>query len=477
MAEAILSVGIDIGTSTTQVVFSRLHMDNMAGYFSAPRIAIVRKELVYRGAVHTTPLQTASLLDGEGIRRIVEEEYRRAGFRPADLDTGAVIITGESARKENAELVSQRLGGLAGEFVVATAGPDLESVLAGKGSGAFQYSLDRDCVVANLDIGGGTTNIVLFDRGETAARGCFDIGGRLLRLDRDYTVRSVSPAAQTVARAVGVRLAVGERTGPEALEAVTDKMAQLLAQSLGLLPREPLLEAVRTPGSSYLPPPGHIDRVCYSGGVAAVMAEGADGDPLAYGDIGIFLGRSIQNHPLLSSESAMVGSETIRATVVGAGTYTTSLSGSTITCDPEIFPLKNLPVLRLNAQEQADCLAGRGQGLVEKGRWFLEQGDSSRMILALPGKPDPDYGELKAMAECIVEAMDRLLPPGEPVVVLLEQDTAKALGMLMRSAARGLRRVAAIDGIRVEENDYVDIGRPLMGGVVVPVIIKTLVFG
>lgn len=477
MAEAILSVGIDIGTSTTHVVFSRLHMDNMAGYFSAPRIAIVDKELVYRSAVHTTPLRTLSLLDGEGIRRIVEEEYRLAGFRPEDVDTGAVIITGESARKENAAQISQQLSGLAGEFVVATAGPDLESILAGKGSGAFQYSLDHDCVAANLDIGGGTTNIVLFDRGETSAKGCFDIGGRLIRLDRDYTVRYVSPAARTVAAAVGVSPAVGEKLSPGDIQAVTGKMAQLLVQSLGLLPREPLLAAVRTPGSTWLETPGRIDRIFYSGGVADTMAGGAADEPLAFGDIGVFLGRSIRESPLLSGEGAVLGSETIRATVVGAGTYTTNLSGSTIAYDRDIFPVKNLPVLKLNQKEQEDCLAGNTRTLLEKGRWFLEQRDSSRMILAMPGRPDPGYGEIKRLAGCAVEAMDQLLPPGEPLIVLLEQDTAKALGMAMRSAAGGRRRVAAVDGIRVEETDYVDIGRPLMDGVVVPVIVKTLVFG
>ena len=98
MSSEILSVGIDIGTSTTQVIFSKLRMENLADYFSAPRISIVAKELVYKSDVHTTPLATPVLLDGPGVRKIVEEEYRKAGYSPADPDTGAVIITGESAR-------------------------------------------------------------------------------------------------------------------------------------------------------------------------------------------------------------------------------------------------------------------------------------------------------------------------------------------------------------------------------------------
>ena len=129
---SILSVGIDIGTSTTQVIFSRITMDNMAGYFSAPRIAITGKELIYKSKIHFTPLKTPVLLDGDGVRDIVAAEFAQAGFRPEDVDTGAVIITGESARKENAAVVLEKLSSFAGEFVVSTAGPDLESVIAGK---------------------------------------------------------------------------------------------------------------------------------------------------------------------------------------------------------------------------------------------------------------------------------------------------------------------------------------------------------
>lgn len=173
----IVSVGIDIGTSTTQVVFSRLTMENAAGYFAVPRVSIVDKQVIYKGQVHTTPLKSPVLIDGAGVREIVAREYGRAGFRPADVETGAVIITGESARKENAAAVLSELSGFAGDFVVSTAGPDLESIIAGKGSGAWRCSLEEDCVAVNLDIGGGTTNIVAFDCGETVSTGCLDVGG------------------------------------------------------------------------------------------------------------------------------------------------------------------------------------------------------------------------------------------------------------------------------------------------------------
>ena len=152
---AILSVGIDVGTSTTQVVFSKLQMDNAGGYFSVPRVAIVDKEVVYKSEVYMTPLKTDVLIDTDALRDIVAAEFRKAGYRPEDTDSGAVIITGESARKENSDAVLKSLSDFAGDFVVSAAGPDMESLIAGKGSGAWQYSMDHHCRVANLDIGGG----------------------------------------------------------------------------------------------------------------------------------------------------------------------------------------------------------------------------------------------------------------------------------------------------------------------------------
>ena len=233
---SILSVGIDIGTSTTQVIFSRIDMENTGGYFSVPRVSIVDKQVIFKSPVYLTPLKTPILIDGEEVRKLVAGAYREAGYTPADVDTGAVIITGESARKENAAEVLRQLSDFAGEFVVSTAGPDLESIIAGKGSGAYQYSMDNGCTAVNLDIGGGTTNIVMFKDGETVAKGCLDIGGRLIRLNSDLTVTYISPAAQAVADAEGVRLAVGQRTSYEALEKITDKMADLLLQALGAKP-------------------------------------------------------------------------------------------------------------------------------------------------------------------------------------------------------------------------------------------------
>ena len=139
MAE-LLSVGLDVGTTTTQMVISKLKVENSATGFAVPKMVIADREIIYRSPVCFTPLKTGDLVDGEKIREMVENFYRAAKIDKKAVDTGAVIITGETSRKENAAAVLQALSGFAGDFVAATAGPDLESVLAAKGAGAVEYS-------------------------------------------------------------------------------------------------------------------------------------------------------------------------------------------------------------------------------------------------------------------------------------------------------------------------------------------------
>ena len=132
MAEKILSVGIDIGTTTTSLVFSNLTVEKTTGDMFMPKTAITDKTVIYRSPIYFTPLRSNTELDAEKIRQIIEEEYRRAGVQVSEVETGAVIITGDTARKTNAERVLAEISQFAGDFVVAAAGPRLESILAGK---------------------------------------------------------------------------------------------------------------------------------------------------------------------------------------------------------------------------------------------------------------------------------------------------------------------------------------------------------
>lgn len=475
---AILSVGIDVGTSTTQVVFSKLQMDNAGGYFSVPRVAIVDKEVVYKSEVYMTPLKTDVLIDTDALRDIVAGEFRKAGYRPEDTDSGAVIITGESARKENSDAVLKSLSDFAGDFVVSAAGPDMESLIAGKGSGAWQYSMDHHCRVANLDIGGGTTNVVLFEDGETLARGCLDIGGRLICMNPQGIITKVSPAAAVMAQAAGVSVSVGDRCDELKLTAVTRQMAAALNAYLGVGTKDidAILRQIKTPGSSDFPVPEKVQAVFFSGGVADLIYH-ESADTWAYGDIGVLLGRAIRESRLFTDFQKMEPGETIRATVVGAGTYTTTISGSTITYSDDIFPLKNIPVIKLDEELQEACFAGETEPVIRRIQWALGQNDAEHFILAMPGKRDPGYTEMKRAAASIRQIMDRVQPPGEPILLVIESDIAKAMGQMIRQQPDLKRQVVAIDSIHVEDGEYVDMGKPMMNGMVIPVVVKTLIFG
>lgn len=475
---AILSVGIDVGTSTTQVVFSKLQMDNAGGYFSVPRVAIVDKEVVYKSEVYMTPLKTDVLIDTDALRDIVAAEFRKAGYRPEDTDSGAVIITGESARKENSDAVLKSLSDFAGDFVVSAAGPDMESLIAGKGSGAWQYSMDHHCRVANLDIGGGTTNVVLFEDGETLARGCLDIGGRLICMNPQGIITKVSPAAAVMAQAAGVSVSVGDRCDELKLTAVTRQMAAALNAYLGVGTKDidAILRQIKTPGSSDFPVPEKVQAVFFSGGVADLIYH-ESADTWAYGDIGVLLGRAIRESRLFTDFQKMEPGETIRATVVGAGTYTTTISGSTITYSDDIFPLKNIPVIKLDEELQEACFAGETEPVIRRIQWVLGQNDEEHFILAMPGKRNPGYTEMKRAAASIRQIMDRVQPPGEPILLVIESDIAKAMGQMIRQQPDLKRQVVAIDSIHVEDGEYVDMGKPMMNGMVIPVVVKTLIFG
>jgi ethanolamine utilization protein EutA len=471
----ILSVGIDIGTSTTQTVFSLLTLQNTAGYFAVPRIAIVDKKTVYKGPIHLTPMKSRTLLDASEIKKLVAADFADAGYSPKDTATGAVIITGESARKENAAAVLEELAGFAGEFVVSTAGPDLEAVIAGKGSGAWQYSVDNVCTAANLDIGGGTTNIVLFSAGETIETGCLDIGGRQIRIDADKNVIYVSPSARIIANYLKLPIEETQKADMGTLKAICSKMAELLEDSIAGRDSE-LLRAVATSGSSRYEAVAKPDAVFFSGGVADCIYRGTE-DDFAYGDIGVLLGRAIRERRFFSDYSVQRGSETIRATVVGAGSYTTMLSGSTIFYSSPLFPQKNVAALRLSYAEQELLANGDAAGLREKIAWFLKETDRDNLLLAFPGEENPDYDKVKRLAKAVAEAADRALPEGVPVLLAVERDIAKALGQAVYNALARRREVVSIDSVRLDQGDYVDLGKPLMDGLAVPVVVKSLIFG
>lgn len=472
--ETILSVGIDVGTTTTQMVFSRLYMENTAGIYNVPKVSITDKQVVYRSEVYETPLLDREHIDAERIRGLAESVYADAGIRPEDVSTGAVIITGESARKENAESIVRTLAGMAGEFVVSAAGPDMESEIAGKGSGAWRASRDGHCRVVNLDIGGGTTNAVLFNRGRTVMTGCIDVGGRLIRVKGDGTVTGFSAAAKEVADAIGVPLREGMRD-EAALRSIAARMAALIAEMVGLKERSLLYDRVITPDSAPFEITAVPDALCYSGGVAdAVRGMFSEADIYRFGDIGILLGDAIREDPQLCTLEHIEADNTIAATVIGAGNYTTTVSGSTISTDAGLLPVKNLVVYRMTEREQERLFDEDGAEFGENLRRHIGM-NGQDIAIALRGLPDPSYTQVKRLARAMAQAADSCMSPDRPLIPVFENDMAKVFGMCFRSVSK--RELLSIDGISVQAADHIDIGRPIVGGLVVPVVVKTLLFG
>ena len=498
MREELLSVGIDLGTSTTQLVFSRLFIENMVGSYSVPRMEITGKEIQYKSHIYFTPLMDQNTIDFPKIRQIVEREYERAGVKKEEIDTGAVIITGETARKENAREVVNALSGFAGDFVVATAGPDLESVIAGKGAGTDVYSRENRRMAVNIDIGGGTSNLAAFWQGDTVDTGCLDVGGRLIRVDRDTgKVTYIAPKLLRIIEGEGFSIRLG---GPFSVEGVRPllrilvealeqsvglrqdcKYYELLITNHGLSPQVLGSRADRPAPSCTTGAGGGEDRwepiscVSFSGGVAAVLYHPEDyPDPLQFGDMGILLAREIRSSRLFSGLCVIESAETIRATVVGAGSHTTEISGSTITYANAEFPLKNLPVLKLaREEEQPGRLAG---ALERKLRWFWTEGQPVRLAVALEGEANPTFVRVQEYAKELLTGLAPNLRAGLPTLVVVAQDMAKALGQTLLSMAGSGGALVCLDGIRLSEGDYIDIGRPAAGGSVLPVVVKTLVF-
>src|SRR5262245_8216474 len=176
------SVGIDIGSAGTQVIFSKVHLRRLSEDLTS-RYYVVSRETLYQSPVALTPYQSEERIDDDGLRRIIDQAYAGANLHPDNIDTGAVILTGEALRRENAQGIAKLLSEQGGEFVCATAGHHMESMLAAYGSGASRVSHDENKRILNIDIGGGTTKLALVEKGHVIATAAFHVGGRLQVVD------------------------------------------------------------------------------------------------------------------------------------------------------------------------------------------------------------------------------------------------------------------------------------------------------
>ena len=446
MDKEMLSVGLDVGTTSTQMILSRLTVRNRASGFTVPKLEITEREILYRSPVYFTPLTSHDLVDAAALRKLVEGEFAAAGITRDQVDTGAVIITGETSRKENARRVLAELSDFAGDFVVATAGPDLESVLAAQGAGVLERSEGKR--ILHMDIGGGTSNLCLVEDGKILATGCLNVGGRLLKFDEAGRITYRSSVLEGI-----TDLRVGDSPTEDQLDKLTRMLASALEMAAGLREPTDILCKLTTKetGRPWGIPACVIPS--FSGGVADCIAKNYP--DRAFGDIGPALGRAIRESRLCRGEY-FLGEETIRATVIGAGCHSMRLSGSTVFHQNIPFPLKNIPAAVTGNPETAEAV-----------RQALETQDADRVFLAIPGFISPSYDRVRGLAEIIAEGFGN-----RDILVCLEQDMAKALGNALRLLV-GDRSCLCIDGLSLTSGSYLDVGEPV--GPALPVVIKSLV--
>ncbi len=471
----VISVGIDVGTTTTQIVFSHLGIQDVARAGQAPRIRIQTRAIIHQSSIHATPMLAQQEVDVARLATLVRQEYRRAGVSPEQIETGAIIITGEAARARNADAILQALSDLAGEFVVTVAGPNVEAQIAARGSGAASYSAERYTQVVNVDVGGGTANAAIFRTGAHISSSALAVGGRQIEIDRATgVIRHIPPPGRTLIEALRLPLQQGGQADLPALRRFCDVMADLIVD----LAEGRMSELGRQ--LQLTPPLRETDKtrvLFFSGGVARYFYDPIEitsvADVAVHEDVGPLLAQSLRRNPRLQALNVQRPQQTLRATVLGAASQTVTLSGSTIWAEKAILPLRNLPVIRpqLPAAPTPESIAQAiGQAML---RWDVKDGrQSAALALDLPQRMD--FETLQTLARGVV-AYASQLPQEHPLILITERDYAQSLGQTIKALRPDLPLVV-IDQVGLGEGDFIDIGEPMLDGRVVPLSVKTLIF-
>jgi ethanolamine utilization protein EutA len=472
---SLVSVGIDIGSSGTQVIFTRIKLRRM-GEDLCSRYFVVSRETLFQSPVALTPYQSETRIDEAALGAIIDEAYQGAGLHPDDIDTGAVILTGEALRRENAQSISTMLAEMGGEFVCATAGHHMESMLAAYGSGAARASHDLGKRVLNIDIGGGTTKLAIVEDGKVKGTAAVHIGGRLLVVDEAQKIVRLDPTGRYLAHAAGFDWKLGDTASVKDMETVADWMAEALIAAVSASSLSEDVEQLRL--TDPLENFGPIEGVMFSGGVAEYVYDREQRD---FGDMGRKLGsalrRKIEGGAL--PWTMLPAGECIRATALGASEYSVQLSGNTtyISSPGKLLPKRNLQVLQpsydTSNEIDPDQLA---QAIRNHFKSFdLVEGESE-VALAFRWSGAPSYRRIFAFATGIVQAMRSTLAQKLPLYLILDGDLAHTLGNLLRDEMDILSEILVIDGIVLWDFDYIDLGRIRMPSQTVPVTVKSLVF-
>ncbi|MHC5531581.1 ethanolamine ammonia-lyase reactivating factor EutA [Priestia megaterium] len=465
----ITSIGLDIGTSTTKLIVSKLLIANQQNQFTLPGCQIIDRRVTYASSIYTTPMLNEVEIDVQRLTVLLEQEYKNAGISLDQVEAGAVIITGETARKQNAESILHYLAEHAGDFVVATAGADLEGMLAAKGSGAIQRSAETNAVIANIDVGGGTANIALCQNGKVIETFTLHVGGRLIRLNSDGFVTYISSYLTEFLKNNSLILRKGEKATFEKLSSICQLLAEETVNYVKALNQNSTLLVSPHTRSSI-----HPETIMVSGGVGAMMEKQKPKtveEVAIHGDVGPLLAYHFQS--IQVSQAA----ETTRATVIGAGMQNTEVSGSTVYIGSKRLPLKNIPIIEIPVQQEETW---NPQLFQERARASCMQAstifsaEDPPVAIALSHFPYCSYKMLQELAKIISAEFIACFKGAKCLVVLCEQDIAKALGQALAKQRKELE-IICLDQIDFTHGDYIDLGLPVAGEAI-SVSVKTLAF-
>ena len=469
------SVGVDIGSSGTQVIFSRIHLRRLAEDLTS-RYYVVSRETLYLSPVSLTPYASETRIDDVKLGQIIRDAYEGAGLKPEEVDTGAVILTGEALRRENAQGISKLLSEAGGEFVCATAGHHMESMLAAYGSGAATVSSDIGKRVLNIDIGGGTTKLAIVEGGRALTTAAVHIGGRLQVVDENFRIVRLDPAGRTHAKRAGFDWHLGDTVDSASLDKVADVMADTLVSALTARPMPHDVEHL------YLTDPildfGDLGGIMFSGGVGEYVYDREERD---FGDMGKRLGAAIRRKIEAGKFpwKLLPAGECIRATALGASEYSVQLSGNTsyISNPGELLPRRNLqviqPPIEIGDDVDADAVA---RAIRAHRKAFEVEGAEIDIALAMRWTGVPAYERIANFGKGIVAGLADHIEQKKPIYVMLDGDVAQTLGHIMREELKVESEILVIDGVMLMDFDYIDLGKVRIPSFTVPVTIKSLVF-
>ncbi len=465
----ILSVGVDIGSSTSHLVFSRIVLERLDS-----RYVVTQRETFYQSDILLTPYASEDAIDADALGAFFEKQYENAMVDPDEIDAGALILTGVAVRRSNARRIGELFARQAGKLVAVSAGDGLETMMAAYGSGAVARSIREGAAVMNVDVGGGTSKIAVCHDGRVAAITAIDVGARLVCTDATGRITRLEEAGRRFGEDLGMNLEIGVVLAPDDAARLAARMADSLFDAMsGGAPR------IDTTGLLRLDPlafAGRIEAVTFSGGVSEYVYGWESGN---FGDLGSQLAAEIRGRVIAAGMRLEPPTQGIRATVIGASQYTTQVSGSTIFVSPlDVLPLRNLPVIAPDFALHGETIGSAAvAAAVQKALLHLDLTESeSPVAIFVPWQGSATFHRLDAFCRGVVEGLSGLLARGLPVVLAGDGDVGGLLGIHFREEMKLANPVISIDGLELKQFDFIDIGEMLESSGAVPVVIKSLIF-